>query len=136
MAPGQLDEPVGIDIDVAGLIYVADTWNQRIQVFTERDDGGFTPLRSWELLAWYGQSLDNKPYLAVDDRGSLFAIDPEGYRVLQFTTTGDAVRSWGDFGVGSSAFGIPASVALDEDGNVWVSDAGNSQLMYFVLPIP
>ncbi len=132
--PGQMDEPVGLAIDQEGLIYVADTWNQRIQVFQESEENLFTPFRSWELQAWYGQSLDNKPYIAVDPRGFVFAADPEGYRVLQFTLTGEAVRSWGDYGVGNDSFGLPASVAIAPDGGVWVVDAANSRLMLFILP--
>ena len=68
MEPGQFDEPVGIAVDQAGLVYVADTWNQRIQVFQPDDQGQYSPLRSWDLQAWYGQSLENKPYLTVDTR--------------------------------------------------------------------
>jgi hypothetical protein len=34
-----------------------------------------------EIVAWYGQSLDNKPYLAVDNTGNLYTSDPEDYRV-------------------------------------------------------
>jgi predicted membrane-bound mannosyltransferase/DNA-binding beta-propeller fold protein YncE len=133
MGPGEFDEPVGISIDQNGLIYVADTWNQRIQVFTEGEDGSYLPLRNWDLLAWYGQSLDNKPYLAAGG-GYVFAADPEGYRILQFTDTGEAVRSWGDYGTALNAFGMPASVAIDLQGNVWVTDAGNSRVMHFSLP--
>ena len=84
---GQFDEPVGIDVDQAGRVYVADTWNQRIQVF-EPDEAGllFTPIAKWDMSAWYGQSLDNKPYLAVDNLGHVFVTDPDGYRVIEFTT--------------------------------------------------
>ena len=32
MEAGQFDEPVGIAVDKDGLVYIADTWNQRIQV--------------------------------------------------------------------------------------------------------
>jgi uncharacterized protein (TIGR03663 family) len=134
MGPGQLDEPVGISIDANGLIYVADTWNQRIQVFQEDEQGDFLPYRSWDFLGWYGQSLDNKPYLAVDNLGSVFAADPEGYRVVQFSDMGEAVRSWGDYGTSLDSFGLPASVGVAPDGSVWVVDAANSRLMRFVLP--
>ena len=133
MGSGEFDEPVGISIDENGLIYVADTWNQRIQVFVEGEDGGFLPLRNWNLMAWYGQSLDNKPYLAAGG-GYVFAADPEGYRILQFSDTGEAIRSWGDYGTEANTFGMPASVAIDLQGNVWVTDAGNSRLMHFRLP--
>jgi sugar lactone lactonase YvrE len=70
----------------------------------------------------------------VDNRGSVFATDPEGYRIVQFSDTGEAVSSWGDYGAGLDTFGLPASVAVAPDGSIWVTDAGNSRLMRFVLP--
>jgi DNA-binding beta-propeller fold protein YncE len=134
MDPGQFDEPVGIAVDQAGLVYVADTWNQRIQVFQADDQGQYTPLRSWDLQAWYGQSLENKPYLTVDTQGNLFVSDPEGYRILQFTLLGEPVRSWGDFGSESDHFAMPVGVTVDPQGDVWVVDSANNRIMRFILP--
>ncbi|MFM8322245.1 MAG: hypothetical protein ACKOC5_15130, partial [Chloroflexota bacterium] len=98
--------------------------------------GRWLPFRQWDVPAWYGQSLDNKPYLAVGPDGSVFIADPEGYRVLQFTSTGEPVRAWGDYGSGPDTFGMPASVAVAPDGSVWVVDSGNSRVLHFVLPAP
>jgi DNA-binding beta-propeller fold protein YncE len=121
-------------INSRGNLYVADTWNQRIQSFLPLGDGTYQPYQSWDVSAWYGQSLDNKPYLAVDDQGHVFATDPEGYRVLEFTDTGDIVQFWGDYSQGLDGFGLVGSVAVDPLGGVWVSDAGNHRLMHFILP--
>ncbi len=132
---GQFDEPVGLAIDSQGKVYVADTWNQRIQVFSEAD-GTFVPERMWDVAAWYGQSLDNKPFLAVDTLGNVFAVDPEGYRVIQFDNQGGIIRYWGDYGNGPDTFALTGSVTIDPQGGVWVSDAGNSRLMHFVVPVP
>lgn len=134
LLPGEFDEPVGITIGTDGLIYVADTWNQRIQVFMQSEGVIFTSLRTWDVLAWFGQSLDNKPYLAVDAEGNLYAVDPEGYRIMVFSSTGEALYFWGDYSVGMEGFGLVAAVALDGKGGIWVSDSGNSRLMYFTLP--
>jgi len=134
MAIGQFDEPVGITIARDGVIFIADTWNQRIQTFIRTEDNvNFIPLANWDIAGWYGQSLDNKPYLAAGDE-YLYVVDPEGYRILQFSLQGDFIQYWGDYSTGPDGFGLPGSIAIDPLGGVWVSDAGNSRLMHFSLP--
>lgn len=132
---GQFDEPVGIAIGANDLVYVNDTWNQRIQVF-QPDSSGivFQPVKSWEVSAWFGQSLDNKPYIAVEPNGNILITDPDAYRVLEFTSDGNFVQGWGDYSAEPDGFGLAAAPAVDQEGRVWISDAGNHRLLRFVLP--
>jgi sugar lactone lactonase YvrE len=133
--PGQFDEPVGLAFDGSGNLYVADTWNQRVQVFAPSLDGlTFSPLAQWDLSAWYGQSLDNKPYLAVDGQGHVFITDPEASRILEFNAQGNFVRGWGDNAIGLENIGLATGIAVDAQGRVWVSDARDNRLMRFTLP--
>jgi sugar lactone lactonase YvrE len=133
--PGQFDEPVGIAIDTHGVVYVADTWNQRIQSFVPSSDAmTFTPLKQWDVAGWAGQSLDNKPFIALDNQGHVFATDPDASRVIEYTTDGQLIQTWGDYGTGSTTFGIAAGIAVDAQGGVWVSDAGSNRVMRFTLP--
>jgi DNA-binding beta-propeller fold protein YncE len=136
MEPGQFDEPVGIALDSYGTLYVSDTWNSRVQSFAPTADGiNFTPMMQWDIAGWFGQSLDNKPFIAVSPSGDVFVTDPEMYRVLEFSSLGNFVRTWGDIGTGSSNFGLASGIAVDARGRVWVSDAGNHRIMRFTLPV-
>jgi predicted membrane-bound mannosyltransferase/DNA-binding beta-propeller fold protein YncE len=133
MAPGQFDEPVGITVDEDGLLYIADTWNQRVQVLEPDGVGNYLPARSWDIVGWFGTSLNNYPYIAVQE-GSLFVTDPEGYRVLEFTDQGEFVRYWGDYGTTSEDFALPVGIDIDPDRRIWVVDSANSRVMGFRLP--
>jgi DNA-binding beta-propeller fold protein YncE len=133
--PGQFDEPVGVAAAADGTVFVTDTWNQRVQSFIPSEDGAlYLPLQQWDVSAWFGQSLENKPFIAVDANKHVFITDPEGYRVIEFTDVGEFVRTWGDFGSGPAEIGLAAAVAVDPDGFVWVTDAGNNRIMRFTLP--
>jgi predicted membrane-bound mannosyltransferase/DNA-binding beta-propeller fold protein YncE len=130
--PGQLDEPVGLAVTGDGTVFVADTWNQRIQVFEwDSANGEFAYVREWPIVGWYGQSLENKPYVAADVQGNVYVTDPEGYRVLVFGSDGRFLTTWGDFGSDMGTFALLSGIAVDAQGNVYVSDAGNQRLMKF-----
>ena len=83
---------------------------------------------------WASTADDNKPFLAADDQVHLFAIDPEGVRVLEFTSDGEIVRYWGDYSVGNDGFSLVGAIALGAQGDVWVTDTGNNRVMHFNLP--
>ncbi|MCC6499926.1 MAG: TIGR03663 family protein [Anaerolineales bacterium] len=136
--PGQFDEPVGVAVGSDGVVYVTDTWNQRVQSFIPIEaEGGalsYQPLTQWDINGWFGQSLDNKPNIAVDRNNNVFITDPEGYRVIEFTASGEFVRTWGEFGIENTQFGLPSGIAVDSQGFIWVTDSGNNRIMRFSLP--
>lgn len=134
MAPGEFDEPVGIAVDADGLVYVADTWNQRIQVFSPDENLEFQVQRHWEVNAWFGQSINNKPFLALDEDDNIYITDPDAFRVLEFDKNGNYLRGWGEASSGIDGFSSPSGIGVGIDGRIWVSDSGNNFTIGFTLP--
>jgi predicted membrane-bound mannosyltransferase/sugar lactone lactonase YvrE len=134
--PGQFDEPVGIAIDKQDNVYIADTWNQRIQVLAPDSTGNnYLPLRNWDVSAWFGQSLDNKPYIALDSSNNVYITDPEGQRVLIFSSDGKYLRGISATSAdGGVNFALPAGIAIDSQDRVYVTDGSGNSLMRFTVP--
>ncbi|CAG1016746.1 Serine/threonine-protein kinase PknD [Anaerolineales bacterium] len=134
--PGQFDEPVGIAVDREGTVYVADTWNKRIQTFVPVESEGqltYVPKKQWDVYGWFGQSLDNKPFIAVNNALHVFITDPDGYRIMEFDQNGELVRVWDDIETENS-LGIPSGIAIDGEGHVWITDSSNNRLRRYTLP--
>jgi len=137
---GYLDEPVGIALALgdsilpaARGIYVADTWNRRVQVFDE--EGAF--LREWAISGWDTGLPDEKPYLAVDAGGYVYVTDPGHYRVLVFDYLGNYVFSFGQYGFDERSFALPTGIAVAGDGSIYVTDAhGHRVLVFEALDLP
>ncbi|MFN2274601.1 MAG: flippase activity-associated protein Agl23 [Anaerolineales bacterium] len=126
--PGKLDEPVGIAIGADGRIFVVDTWNQRVQLFRETATDFYQPVGEWPVDAWYGQSVENKPFIAVSLDGQVCVSDPEGARVLCFDEQGTFLR-----GIVSPELSRPSGLAFDSSCRLWVADAETDQISAFDL---
>ena len=132
---GDLDEPVGLAMSAEDSLYVADTWNKRIELFASvPEEQNFIAIQEFEVYGWFGESLENKPYVAVGPNGNIYVTDPEGYRVIEFDAEGNFLRYWGQYSTEIDGFGVPSGVAVDPEGRVWVSDAENHRLMRFSMP--
>jgi len=126
-AQGQIDEPVGIDVDSAGQIYLVDTWNRQVDVY----DSLRLWTKEWQVDAWAGQSIVNKPYLAIDGQDRVYITDPEGYRVVIFTKTGELVSVFGTYGFDANSFSLPTGIDVDAEGNIYVTDTNAHRVLKF-----
>ncbi|HEX8681715.1 MAG TPA: hypothetical protein VF707_05330, partial [Ardenticatenaceae bacterium] len=126
---GQFAEPVGVAVSPDGTIWVADTWNRRVQSFSP----DFTPLVQFPVRAWSGQSITNKPYIAASDE-RVWITDPEGYRVVEFDTSGEVQRVWGQFGSDANGLNLPLGLTWDEESDsLWVADSENHRVLGYPL---
>lgn len=135
---GQLEEPVGLAVSpVNNAVFVADTWNQRVQVF-ESSIGVtdyFVSTNQWDIDGWFGQSLENKPYISIDELNNVIVADPENARVLIFSSEGTFIGFFGEYNLqGATGFGLVSGLDADGAGGIWVTDSAKNELKYFTLP--
>ena len=125
--PGQLDAPTGLDFDADDNLYVVDSRNDRVQVFTTDGD----------LVGGWGESGDGpgqfrRPWgVHVDRDGDVLVADWGNDRVQKFTLDGQYLMSYGATVEGGGDLNRPADVAVDGDGDVYVTDWGNRRVQIY-----
>ena len=118
-ANGQFNDPHGIVVDTNGNVIVADTRNNRIQIFDP--DGTF--IMKWGSLG-AGPGQFNHPHgIGVDGGNNVFVAETGNNRVQVFTNVGVYVTSWGSFGTGPGQFNFPYAVTVGNDGSIYVADS-------------
>lgn len=131
ITPGRFEEPVGLAADSQGNIYVADAWNRRVQKF----DANFNFVAEWPVVAgWESQNVLNKPYIAVDSRDRVFISDPEKYRVIVYSNTGELLGVFGQYGQDVESFKLPLGLGFAADDSLFVLDSENNRVMKFIYP--
>lgn len=131
LGDGQFYEPWGVAVDQAGAIYVADTWNGRIQVL----DPEGNLLRKWGAFSSTDGQLGDANALfgprsvAVDPNGNVLITDTGNKRIIQYTPDGQLINQIGGGGVIGGHFEEPVGVAVDpNNGNVYVADTWNQRI--------
>jgi DNA-binding beta-propeller fold protein YncE len=121
---GELDMPLGMAMDAKGRLYITDTRNHRIQIYSS--DGAY---RSQLALPYEkGMHKPDPTDVAVDDkRGLLYVVDNENHRVLIFGLEDhDYIGTVGKMGHNRGEFRWPFSISLDSDGIAYVVDVVNT----------
>lgn len=127
-APGTFNEPWGVAVDSQGLIYVADTWNHRIQKFDPQ--GNF--LTSWGGPGQAGDGLDRfwgPRGVAVSTDGKVYVTDTGNKRVLVFDPNGKFLFAFGQEGEGR--LDEPVGIAIGPDRKVYVADTWNLRVAVY-----
>ena len=132
--PTSLNSPSGIFVDVNLDLYVADSGNDRIQLFHLGISTGITvagsmsPNTTITLNGPTGVILDVGKYLFIVDQGNnrIVGSGPNGFRCL--------VGCVDSSGSTADKLSSPSTMAFDSFGNIYVTDKNNNRVQKFMLP--
>ncbi len=121
-APGEFSLPHGIAMDAAGLIYVADRRNARIQVFD-----GAGQLKD----VWQSPELGRPFGVEVGPDGAIYVIDgsdqiddpstPARSQIIKLDHSGKIVERWGWYADEPETNDIGHDIAVGLDGSIYVA---------------
>ncbi len=118
---GQFQEPRGIAIDVKNRVYVADTGNRRIQVFT--GDGAF--LAQWNRG---DQPFVEPVAVVVNSKGEILVLDSGPCWIYRFSADGKYLDK---FGGPEAQLYHPRGMAIDAKDAIYVADTGGARYLIF-----
>ncbi|MCZ7571992.1 MAG: TIGR03663 family protein [Ardenticatenaceae bacterium] len=130
---GQFNEPWGVGVGPDGSIYVADTWNHRIQKL----DASGKFVRQWGSFVDTGGTLGapgtfwGPRGIAVDGQGNVYVTDTGNKRVEKFDADGTFLAQYGGAGSGPGQFAEPVGIAIAPDGTIYVADTWNQRIQVF-----
>jgi len=112
-SPGDFSKPAGVAVDAEGNLYVADTMNNRIEIFDA--DGQF--------VSAFGKNGDGPGYfarpkgVAIDSDGHIWVADGVQDRVQVFTKEGQLAIAIGGHGMLPGQFQGLVGITIDNKRN-------------------
>ncbi len=140
-ATAALNEPTALAVSNAGILYVADQSNNRVRAI-DLETGSIRTVAGTGASAYNGDgipateaALSGPSSLALAEDGTLFiadtfngrirAIDPVSGRIRTVAGDGGEYRYQGDVESPSASLSRPSGVAVDRQGNLYITDSDN-----------
>lgn len=127
---GTLVKPLGIDVDAAGNLYVADATHRAVMVYSR--DGKYLRKiggpKMFERLSSVTVEPNGQKVLVVDIGG----VSSDQHKVRVFDgVSGNHLFDIGKRGSGPGEFNLPRDAAIGKNGQIYVVDGGNFRVQVF-----
>lgn len=132
----KINKPYGLIVSNSGIIYFADTANNKIKKINSPDvvttiAGSTTGDSDGSALS---AKFNNPQGLAIDVAGNIYVTDTGNHKIKKIDTNGKvttiAGSTVGDLnGTGDATkFNSPVGIVVDKDGNLYISDFFNNKI--------
>ena len=115
---GELSFPNGVAVDSLGKVFVADSNNFRLRLFSPEG----------EELGALDAGLPRG--LAINEEDLLHVVDTFGHHVIVFQVGEQFTRlfSFGGSGIGAGEANYPNGIAVDDNGRIYITDRENDRV--------
>ncbi len=125
-AAGQLNMPTGIDVAANGVVWVADTLNNRVQSYNPATG-------TWSVFTRPGgtgtQAMLVPWGVTVAPDGSIWIADTGRNRVIKMSPTGSQYFSFTGTSAGTTSFYGVFDIEFGGQGQVYISDTWNNRVV-------
>ncbi|CAF1496675.1 unnamed protein product [Adineta ricciae] len=128
----MLNSPQGIYVDSSLNLYIADSANNRVQMFGAGQVNGITLVGNGSSTSF---TLNYPTDVVLDSNGYLFIVDSYNHRIVGSSSSGYrcVAACSGSSGSASNQLYFPRSMAFDSYGNIYVIDRNNSRVQQFTF---
>jgi sugar lactone lactonase YvrE len=124
---GDFSKPTNLAVDQEGNLYVADTWNNRVEIFDA--DGQF--IRAWGKHGDGPGHFARPKGIAIDADGHVWVADAVQDRLQCFTPEGKLLMWMGGHGGLPGQFSDLAGLAIDKNNRIFTSEQYPGRVQMF-----
>ena len=121
---GQLNFPNGIAVSEDNRIFVSDSGNGRVQIFS--DKGEFL-----QILDTNGNLLNLPRGIAFDELGNLYIVDIFSHSISVYDNRLNYLFSFGERGTKEGQVNFPNNVFIDGEFHIYITDRENNRVVVY-----
>ncbi|MDW7651234.1 MAG: 6-bladed beta-propeller [Bacillota bacterium] len=117
-----LYSPNGFTLDLEGNIYIVDTGNAMVRIYSPEG----------ELLNYFGnEALLNPRGITVDRHNRILVVSNMGHNFYVYSPEGEMLHNIGTVGEGLQNFTLPNGLYQDETGRFYITDTANGRVAVY-----